>query len=141
VWSSNFKNKFIGLKYLFHFTLLCFFSSIYFRIKYVFISQLLIKVGISLEILVQFSLLTSELCEFSHFKQILLSLFNVSTAFHDSIWYVYTVWHTFVSILAKKKSWNAFETSIKLNKIWLKWLNSHNFEVGGLNWTKVSKRD
>jgi len=37
--------------------------------------------------------------EFSHFNQILLSLFDVSSASHDSIWIVYTVWHIFASML------------------------------------------
>jgi len=34
-----------------------------------------------------------------------------------------------------------FETSNKLNKIWLKKLNPHISKVRRLNWTKDSKRD
>jgi len=34
-----------------------------------------------------------------------------------------------------------FETSNKLNKIWLKILNSHIFKVGLLYWTKVKKNN
>jgi len=36
---------------------------------------------------------------FSHFNQILLSLFDVSNWFHDSIWVVYNVWHISTSML------------------------------------------
>jgi len=32
-----------------------------------------------------------------------------------------------------------FEMLNKLNKIWLKRLNSRIFKVGGLNWVKISK--
>ena len=38
-------------------------------------------------------------------------------------------------------SWSAFETSNKLKKIGLKWLNPRSFKVEGLNWIKVSKKD
>ena len=38
-------------------------------------------------------------------------------------------------------SWNALETLDKLNKIWLKGLNSHIFKDEGLNWYKISKKD
>ena len=37
-------------------------------------------------------------------------------------------------------SGNAFETSNKFNKIWLKWLNLDIPKVGRLNWTKISKK-
>ena len=36
---------------------------------------------------------------------------------------------------------NSFEMSNKLNKIWLKGLNSRISKDGRLNWFKVSKRD
>jgi len=32
----------------------------------------------------KFSLLSFEICEFNHFNQILLSLFDISSAFHNS---------------------------------------------------------
>jgi len=35
--------------------------------------------------------------------------------------------------------WNAYETSNKLTKIWLKWLNPHQLKDERLNWSKVSK--
>jgi len=41
------------------------------------------------------------MCEFNPFNQILLSLSDVSSAFHDSIWIIYTVWHIFVSVLTQ----------------------------------------
>jgi len=37
------------------------------------------------------------------------------------------------------QSWNAYETSNKPNKIWLKELNSHISNDEWLNWSKVSK--
>ena len=81
--------------------------------------------------------------------------------FHESIWVVYPAWYISASMLAKKLSWNTFETSNKLNKILLKWLNPNICKVGGLNpnickvgglnpnickvgglnWVKVSERD
>ena len=39
------------------------------------------------------------------------------------------------------KCGNVFETSDKLNKIWLKKINSRINRVDELNWFKVSKRD
>jgi len=35
----------------------------------------------------QFSNLSFEIHEFSHFNQILLSLFDISNTFHNSIWF------------------------------------------------------
>jgi len=37
------------------------------------------------------------------------------------------------------QSWNAYETSNKSNKIWLKGLNPHISKDEWLNWSKVSK--
>jgi len=73
--------------------------------------------------------------EFSHFNQILLSLFDVSNIFYDNIWIVYTVWHNLALILVK----NVFKTSNKFKKIWLKWLNSNNYRIERLNWIKILK--
>jgi len=62
---------------------------------------------------------------FSHFNQILLSLFDISSVFHNSIWLnikvkmCQTVWTTQI------QPWNVYETSNKPNKIWLKGLNPH----------------
>ena len=39
--------------------------------------------------------------EFSSFNQILLSLSDVSSAFYDSIWIVYTVWYILASMLTQ----------------------------------------
>jgi len=60
------------------------------------------------------------MCEFNPYKKILLNLFDVSKAFQDNIWVVYTVWHIFALMLNQILSWNVFEISNKLNKIWLK---------------------
>jgi len=38
------------------------------------------------EILYQFSPSSLEICGFNHFNQILLSLFDILSAFHNSIW-------------------------------------------------------
>jgi len=54
---------------------------------------------------------------------------------------ILTSFDTFLLQLAKKLSWNTFETSNKLKKIWFKGLNSHNIKVEELNWIKVSKSD
>ena len=70
---------------------------------------------------------------FSHLNQILLNLFDVSNASHDNIWVVYTVWYIFASMLAKKRFKN------KLNKIWLKGLNTRISKDRRLKSTKVSK--
>jgi len=51
---------------------------------------LLIKIWLFFKILIQFSFLTLEMYGFKYFNQILLSLFNVSNAFYDNIWVVYT---------------------------------------------------
>jgi len=51
--------------------------------------------------------------------------------------FVYTGWHIFNSILVKKFSWNAFKTSNKLNKIWLRELNTHISTR--LRWVRVLK--
>jgi len=46
------------------------------------------------------------MCRFNPSK-ILLSLFDVSNAFHDSIWVIYTVVsHIFVFMLVGKHFWN-----------------------------------
>jgi len=34
-----------------------------------------------------------------------------------------------------------FKTSTKVNKIWLKRLDSSHLKIGGLNWTKVLTKD
>jgi len=39
--------------------------------------------------------------EFNSFNQILLSLSDVSSAFQDSIWMDYIVWHIFASMLTQ----------------------------------------
>ena len=91
------------------------------------------------ETLDQFSPSSLEICGFSPFNQILLGLFDVSYAFLDCIWVVYTVWHIFSSMLSQILLWNTFEMSNKLNKIWLKGLNPRISKDGGLNWFKVSK--
>jgi len=61
------------------------------------VPQVSVNLGISpsLKLWYQFSPSSLEMCGFSHFYQILLSLSDVSSAFHDSIWIVYAVWHTF----------------------------------------------
>jgi len=64
-----------------------------------------------------------EIRRFSPFNQILLGLFDVSYAFEDCVWVVYTVWHIFALMLSQILLWNALEISNKLNKIWLKGLN------------------
>jgi len=74
------------------------------------------------KILDQFNPSFFKIHEFSHFNQILLNLFDVSYAFQDCIWVVYTVWHIFALMLSQILLWNA-QTSNKLNKIWLKGLN------------------
>jgi len=69
----------------------------------------------------------------------LLGLFDVSYAFQDCIWVVYTVWHIFTLMLSQILLWNVLEISNKLNKIWLKGLNPRISKDEGLNWSKVSK--
>jgi len=56
---------------------------------------------VHLETLDQFSISSFEICEFSHFNQILLCLFDVSYVFQDCIWVVYTVWHIFALMLSQ----------------------------------------
>ena len=53
----------------------------------------------------------------------MLYLFDVSYAFDDSVWVVYTVWHIFILKLSQILLCNAFKILNKLNKIWLKELN------------------
>jgi len=91
------------------------------------------------ETLNQFSHSSFEIHKFSPFNQILLGLFDVSYAFQDSIWVVYTVWHIFALMLSKILLWNTIEMSNKLNKIWLKELNPRISKDEELNWSKVSK--
>jgi len=75
--------------------------------------------------------------EFNPFNQILLTLFYILNAFHDSF---------LANIEAKMDqtvttqmlSWNAFEMSNKLNNIWLNGLNSRISKVEGLN-SRISK--
>jgi len=62
------------------------------------------------------------MCGFSHFNQILLSLFKISNNFPYNIWVVYHHLTHFHLKLAKKLSWNTFEMSNKIKKIWLKGL-------------------
>ena len=78
---------------------------------------------------------------FNPFNQISISFFDVSNIFYDNIWVVYIVWHIFVWMLSQILSWNVFETSNKVNKNWLKWLNQSYLKVEGLNWVKVLKMD
>ena len=53
----------------------------------------------------------------------MLGLFDVSYVFQDCIWVIYSVWYIFALILSQILSWNMFEMSNKLNKIWLKGQN------------------
>ena len=94
---------------------------------------------VNFETLDQFNPSSFEIREFSPFNQILLGLFDVSYAFQDCIWVVYTVWHMFVLMLSQILLWNMLEMSNKLNKIWLKWLNPCTSKDERLNWSKVSK--
>jgi len=77
--------------------------------------------------------------QFSSFNQILLSLFDVSYVFQDRIWVICTIWYIFALILSQILLWNAFEMSNKLNKIWLKWLNSCISKDEELNWSNILK--
>ena len=86
-----------------------------------------------LETLNQFSHSSFEIHEFSYFNHILLGLFDVSYAFCDCIWVVYTVWHIFALMLSQILVWNALELSNIFNKIWLKWLNSRISKDEGIN--------
>jgi len=56
-----------------------------FWVKYVFVPQVSINFGISTSSKYQFSPSFLKMCEFNSYYQILLSLSNVSSAFHDSI--------------------------------------------------------
>jgi len=87
----------------------------------------------------QFSTLFFEIREFSPFNQILLSLFDISSTFHNSIWLNIKVKMCQRVQTTQIQSWNAFETSNKSNKIWLKLLNPRISKDEGLNWSKVSK--
>ena len=91
------------------------------------------------ETLDQFSPWSFEIRGFNPFNQILVGLLDVSYAFQNCIWVVYTVWHIFALMLSQILLWNALKMSNKLNKIWLKGLNSRISKDGGLNWSKVSK--
>ena len=62
--------------------------SIKIRVKYVFFSfnfQWILKL-VHFKILDQFSHLSFEIREFNSFNQILLTLFDISSAFHNGIW-------------------------------------------------------
>ena len=89
------------------------------------------------ETLDQFSLSSFGIRGFSPFNQILLVLFYVSYAFQNCIWVVYTVWHIFTLMLSQILLWNTLKISNKLNKIWLKWLNSRILKDKILNWSKI----
>jgi len=89
------------------------------------------------ETLNQFSPSSFKIHGFSPFNQI--SLFDVSCAYHDCIWVVSIVWHIFTLMLSQIPLWNAFEMSNKLDKIWLKGLNSRISKNERLNWSKVLK--
>jgi len=91
------------------------------------------------EILDQFNHSSFEIRKFSSFNQILLGLFDVSYVSHNCIWVVYSVWDIFVLMLSQILLWNMLEMSNKLNKIWLKKLNSHISKDEELNWSKFSK--
>jgi len=64
------------------------------------VPQISVKFEISpfFKIFDQFSYSFLKIHEFSHFNPILLSLYDVWSSFHDSIWIVYTVWHIFASM-------------------------------------------
>ena len=91
------------------------------------------------ETLDQFSTSSFEICEFSPFNQILLDLFDVSYAFYDCIWVIYTVDTLFALILSQILSWNMLEMLNKFNKIWLKELNLCISKDKELDWSKTSK--
>jgi len=70
----------------------------------------------------------------------LLSLSDVSNNFHDSILvHIKAKMYQTVKI-SQIQPWNAFETSNKLNKIWIKRLNLRVSKDELLNWFKDSKR-
>ena len=71
-----------------------------------------------------------EICEFNILNQILLNLFDISSAFHTRIWFNIK---TKMCQTAQIQSWNAYETSNRPNKIWLKWLNPRILKDEGLN--------
>ena len=64
----------------------------------------------------QFSHSSFKMREFSPFNQILLSLYDVSNTFHDSIWIIYTFWNIFASMLTQILSQTVFKMSNKLIK-------------------------
>ena len=79
----------------------------------------------------QFSPSSFEVRGFNPFNKKILSVFDISSAFYHSIWLnIKTI---------QIQSWNMYETSNKVNKIWLIWLNSRISKDGGLNWSKVLK--
>ena len=69
----------------------------------------------------------------------MLTLFDISYAVEDCIWVIYIVWHIFALMLSQILLWNAFKMSNKLNKIWVKGLNSRISKDEWLNWSKISK--
>jgi len=75
------------------------------------------------ETLNQFSLSSLEIRRFSHFNQILLSLFDILSTFHNSIWLNIEAKMCQTIYTTQLQSWDTYETSNKSNKIWLKWLN------------------
>ena len=77
------------------------------------------------KILDQFSLSSFEIHEFSSFNQILLSLFDISSVFHNSIWLNIKASKNMSNSINNSNTifWNVYETSNKPNKILLKKLN------------------
>ena len=94
---------------------------------------------VHLETLDQFISWSCGIRGFSFFNQIFLGLFDVLYTFLDCIWVVYIVWHIFSLMLSEILLWNVLEMSNKLNKSWLKGLNSRISKDKWLNWSKVSK--
>jgi len=86
-----------------------------------------------LKTLNQFNHSYLKICGFSHFNQILLNLFNISFAFYNNIWFNIKTKMCQIIWTTQIQSWNAYETSNKSNKIWLKWLNSPILKDGELN--------
>jgi len=70
---------------------------------------------------------------FYFFNQILLNLFDVLYGFYDCIWVIYIIWYIFALMLSQILLWNMFEMLNKLNKIWLKVLNSRISKIEWLN--------
>jgi len=78
--------------------------------------------------------------EFSHSYKILLSLFDILNIFYDNIWVNIEV-KMCHGVINSNTIIKCVEMSYKLNKIWLKKLNSRIFKVKGLNWSNILKID